>query len=248
MLSFVTTALDAWHDGGVAHAGRTARARARAELTSEIKAAARRQLAESGPASLSLRAVARELGLVSSALYRYFPSRDELLTALIIDAYEAVAEAAEAAVAGAGEGVEARWAALAGAVRAWALAHPHDYALVYGSPVPGYSAPGETVPAAARVGLVALGVVADGVASGEVELAPGPPLPAAVAADLARLGEWAAPGVPDEVLGRALYAWAQLLGTISLELFGHLRGVVDASDAFFGVQVRRSAAVLLHGP
>src|SRR5512141_2377200 len=74
----------------------TARDRARAELTDEIKAVARRHLAEHGSAALSLRAVAREVGMVSSAVYRYFPSRDELLTALIVDAYDAVGAAAEA--------------------------------------------------------------------------------------------------------------------------------------------------------
>ena len=78
-------------------ASRTARERARAELTREIKEEARRQLAASGAQGLSLRSVARELGMVSSALYRYFRSRDELLTALIIDAYEALGGAAEAA-------------------------------------------------------------------------------------------------------------------------------------------------------
>ena len=79
------------------NAGRTARERARAELTDEIKAVARRQLATVGAQGLSLRAVSRELGMVSSALYRYFPSRDDLLTVLIIDAYDALGEAAEAA-------------------------------------------------------------------------------------------------------------------------------------------------------
>src|SRR5207248_3208991 len=79
------------------NASRTARDRARIELTDEIKAVARRHLAEHGSAALSLRAVAREVGMVSSAVYRYFPSRDELLTALIIDAYDAVGERAEAA-------------------------------------------------------------------------------------------------------------------------------------------------------
>jgi AcrR family transcriptional regulator len=74
-----------------------ARARARIEVTAAIKDEARRQLAAEGAAKLSLRAVARELGMVSSALYRYFPSRDDLLTALIIDAYDSVGEAAEAA-------------------------------------------------------------------------------------------------------------------------------------------------------
>ena len=77
------------------NASRTARERVRAELTREITEVARRQLAAEGAAGLSLRAVARELGMVSSAIYRYFPSRDDLLTALIIDAYDAIGEAAE---------------------------------------------------------------------------------------------------------------------------------------------------------
>src|SRR3954471_4349899 len=83
----------AGHHGGVP----TARERVRAELTAEITDAARRQLAEVGAAALSLRAVARELGMASSALYRYFPSRNDLLTRLIIDGYDALGEAAEKA-------------------------------------------------------------------------------------------------------------------------------------------------------
>src|ERR1700756_1738163 len=115
----------------------TARERARAELTREIKEEARRQLAEVGAHGLSLRAVARELGMVSSALYRYFPSRDDLLTALIIDAYDAIGSAAEAAIAAsAGAPARERWAAACRAIRAWAVANPHEYALIYGSPVP----------------------------------------------------------------------------------------------------------------
>src|SRR6202034_3798385 len=81
------------------NAPRTARERARAELTREIKEGARRQLAATGADGISLRAVARELGMASSALYRYFPSRDDLLTALIIDAYDAIGAAAEQAIA-----------------------------------------------------------------------------------------------------------------------------------------------------
>src|SRR5215470_8923865 len=104
------------------NAGRTARERARAELTREIKEEARRQLVTSGADGLSLRAVSRELGMVSSALYRYFPSRDDLLTALIIDAYDAIGAAVEEAVAAVppvgaptgaalGESVRGRWVA-----------------------------------------------------------------------------------------------------------------------------------------
>lgn len=121
---------------------RGARARARIEITAAIKDEARTQLAAEGAARLSLRAVARELGMVSSALYRYFPSRDDLLTALIVDAYDAIGAAAEQAAAEAGTDRPLdRWTAVCRAVRTWAVAHPHEYALIYGSPVPGYTAP-----------------------------------------------------------------------------------------------------------
>src|SRR5664279_1544187 len=114
------------------------RARARAEITEQIKRIAREHLAIEGP-NLSLRAVARDLGVVSSAVYRYFASRDELLTALIIDAYDSLGEVAErAAGTPRRRDLTARWAALGRAIRAWARANPHEYALLYGSPVPGY--------------------------------------------------------------------------------------------------------------
>src|SRR5204863_3789612 len=113
------------------------RARVRAELVDEIKAVARRHLAADG-ANLSLRAVARDMGMVSSALYRYFASRDDLLTALIIDAYDAMGEAAERADASVTERTDltGRWQAICRGVRAWALAHPAEYALLFGTPVP----------------------------------------------------------------------------------------------------------------
>jgi AcrR family transcriptional regulator len=149
------------------NAVQTARERARAELTREITEEARRQLAEVGAHGLSLRAVARELGMVSSALYRYFPSRDDLLTALIIDAYDAIGSAAEAAIAVAGGApARERWAAACRAIRAWAVARPHEYALIYGSPVPGYQAPEATVGPASRVPLAFASVLADAAASG----------------------------------------------------------------------------------
>ena len=107
------------------------RARVRAEMIDEIKDAARRQLAEGG-ANLSLRAIAREMNMVSSAIYRYFASRDELLTALILDAYNALGEAAEQAGASVRDRDDhlGRWLAVARGVRAWATASPHEYALI----------------------------------------------------------------------------------------------------------------------
>src|SRR5207247_659822 len=104
------------------------------------------RIASEGAAGLSLRAAARELGMVSSAVYRYFPSRDDLLTALIIDGYNAIGAAAEQADAACRRGDHrGRWLSACRSVRDWALAHPHEYSLVYGSPVPGYRAPEQTI-------------------------------------------------------------------------------------------------------
>src|SRR5579862_8541685 len=155
------------------NAGVTARERARAELTREIKEEARRQLASVGAYGLSLRAVARELGMVSSALYRYYPSRDDLLTALIIDAYNALGDATEQAIAAAGGASLRRWLAACHAIRDWAVARPHEYALIYGSPVPGYRAPQATIAPAGRVPLAFVGLLGCAVATGEVAAEPG---------------------------------------------------------------------------
>ena len=226
---------------------RTARERGRAELTARILEIARRHLAEQGAPALSLRAISRELQMASSAIYRYFPSRDELLTALIIEAYDAVGEAAERAVAERGGDVTARWLALAGAVRSWAIAHPHQYALVYGSPVPGYAAPATTVDPAARVALAFLGIVADGVADGGIVPGPAAPRSPAVHADLEALRSSLGHPVPDRVLHRAVAVWTQLFGLVSFELFGHLHNVITDFDAFFECQQRMAARYLVSG-
>ena len=230
---------------------RTARERARVELTREIKEEARRQLAEAGAGGLSLRAVARDLGMVSSALYRYYPSRDELLTALIIDAYDAIGTAAEQAIAAprpAGSRLAARdrWAAACHAIRDWARAHPHEYALIYGSPVPGYQAPEATIGPAARIPLALVGLLADAAAAGELAPPPGSaplpdgPLAAQAAALTALLGT---PAVPPELLVGAVIAWTQLFGMISFELFGQFVGSFEPADELFARSVAELAAL-----
>lgn len=154
------------------------RARVRAEMIDEIKDAARRQLATGG-ANLSLRAIARERGVVSSALYRYFAGRDELLTALIIDAYNAIGEAGERADTAITERLNLthRWLAVAHAWRGWALAHPAEYALIHGSPVPGYAAPEGTIAPASRRFLVIAAIIRDGHQSGVLTRALTPKIP-----------------------------------------------------------------------
>ena len=218
-------------------ASQTARERARAELTREIKEEARRQVAATGAQQLSLRAVARELGMVSSALYRYFPSRDDLLTALIIDAYDALGDSAERAVAALPrDDVRGRWRACCTAVRGWALAHPHEYALIYGSPVPGYQAPRETISSASRVALVLGGLLAEASALG-----PATGLPEQLRQQAAVVGAAIAPGVGEAAIVRALIAWTQLFGMVSFELFGQLVGSADPADEFFGYAVDQMA-------
>ncbi|TCC18776.1 TetR/AcrR family transcriptional regulator [Kribbella speibonae] len=222
------------------NAGRTARERARAELTEEIKTAARQQLATVGAEALSLRAISRELGMVSSALYRYFASRDELLTALIIDAYDALGAAAEAAPAG-GDPVD-DWIAIYAAVRDWARANPQEYALIYGSPISGYQAPQTTVQPASRVPLLLLGLLQRAQESGRLVTPPDAPTPSGALAQQTEVLVALAPGVPPAVLVRTVIVWTQLFGMLSFELFGQLVGSMDPADEFFASASRQMAA------
>ena len=199
----------------------TARQRARQAVLADIDAEARRQLARDGAAALSLRSVARELGMVSSGIYRYVASRDDLLTRLIIQAYDELGAAAERALKAAGSDPRERWRAAAGAVRGWAIRHPHEYALVYGSPVPGYAAPPDTIGPALRV----YSALADPLRHRAGDATP--------AGQLADLGL----AVRDAEVPAILGAWMQLFGMVSFELFGHTKGVIDDHDAFFADRV-----------
>ena len=157
------------HCGEMSSPHVTARELARREITRSITDVARAHLAEQGAAALSLRAVARDVGMVSSAVYRYFPSRDDLLTALIVDAYDAIGEVAErahlkAVRAGVDHGM--RWLSVCRAVRSWAKRHTQEWALVYGSPVVGYAAPTETIAPAARIAQVFVTITVDAAADG----------------------------------------------------------------------------------
>jgi AcrR family transcriptional regulator len=224
---------------------RTARERARAEITAEILDAARGYLATDGAPALSLRAIARDLGMASSALYRYFSSRDELLTRLIIDAYDSLGEAAEAAEAATGRNdLAGRFTAICVAVRAWALAHPNEYALIYGSPVPGYVAPADTVPPATRVTALLLTIIAEAAATERVPAADArDALAPPAAAALAPIRSYLPPGVPAPLVQRALMVWTNLFGVVSFELYGQLHNVVGEEPAdretFFTECVRR---------
>ncbi|MFC4065687.1 TetR/AcrR family transcriptional regulator [Actinoplanes subglobosus] len=214
------------------------RARVRAEMTEEIKTVAKRHLATDG-ANLSLRAVARDLGMASSAVYRYFASRDDLLTALIIDAYNAVGEAAEQAAASAGTPLE-KWLAAGHAAREWALSGPHEWALIYGSPVPGYQAPQDTVVPATRVLLLLGATLTEAYTSGV--LVSREPLAGRFAEELAPIAASVLPDLPTRLVADAIAAYFQICGAISAELFGQLnKSVEEDRRGFFEYQLRGAA-------
>ncbi|MDQ3382547.1 MAG: TetR/AcrR family transcriptional regulator, partial [Actinomycetota bacterium] len=149
-------------------APRTARGLARAEMTNRILRHARGQLQDAGPGELSLRAIARDLGMASSAIYRYFSSRDELLTALLVEVYGELGDTLQDAQARVRPRTAygRRFTVLSRTLRSWAVQHPHDWALLYGSPVPGYAAPQDSVPAAGRTTGAFIGILVDAQARG----------------------------------------------------------------------------------
>jgi hypothetical protein len=164
---------------------------------------------------------------------------------LILDGYASLGDAAERAEAAVPRrDLAGRWIALGRGVRAWALANPHEYALLYGSPVPGYAAPQDTVGPASRPVLVMVEIMRDAVAAG-VPIPAGPRLPRAVRADLERLQDDPAfSGVPPAMFARGMTAWAQLFGALSFELFGRLTNAIEAYETYFDYQLRAMAAYL----
>ena len=220
-----------------------ARHRVRQAVREDIVDAARRQLAIEGADALSLRAVARELGMASSAMYRYFKSRDELITALIVTAYDAMGEVAERAADSPGSAV-GRFRNVCRAVRTWSLEHPHEYALLYGSPVPDYEAPSVTVGPASRVVLTLGGLIVDGIARGEVTAAGGPHVPRALAVQIKLVEQVAPPGAPLWIVARAIQAWALLFGQISFEVFGRLTDIVQDLELLFEFTISTMAELV----
>lgn len=126
------------------------RARYRQQVRAEVQERAWHQVAQAGASALSLKAIATQMGMTAPALYRYFASRDDLLTELVLSAYRDLAEHVEAAVDPADD-ARVQLRAAGAAIRSWALSNPHRYLLVYGTPVAGYSSPPEATELAARI-------------------------------------------------------------------------------------------------
>ena len=225
------------------HVGK--RQESREQIEARIVELGRRQLVDRGAGGLSVRAIARDLGMVSSAVYRYLSSRDELLTLLLVDAYSDLADAVDRARETVGDLWSDDVIAIARAARRWALAHPAGWALLYGSPVPGYHAPAErTVPVGTRVVGAFLDAVAAGIATGDIRLT-NDVAPQPMSSDFERLRqEFGFPG-DDRVVAKCFLLWAGVLGAINLEVFGQY-GADTLTDpaAVFDAQVRLLVDVL----
>jgi AcrR family transcriptional regulator len=216
-------------------------------VTADILRTAREHLAADGAAAISLRAVARDLGMPSSGIYRYFATRDELLTRLIIDAYNALGDAVERSQGPVpAERLHDRFAAACRAVRKWALEHPHEYGLIFGSPVPGYRAPEDTVGPANRIPAVMGEILVLAAKQKAGKRSSAQSLTKEGRAALEPTVEFFHETLPASTVQLGLMIWAALFGTISFEVFGHLKGIVGEReadrDAFFEECIHRWAA------
>ena len=214
------------------------RARNRLAVEADILRVAREHLATDGAAALSLRAVARDLGMVSSGIYRYVESRDELLTRLIVESYWSLAAAVRAAhEAVPPDDLDARWDAIGRALRTWAVERPHDFALIYGSPVPDYEAPAERTEEPGTAVLVLLVALLEDVRrAGRLT----DPDRLGLVASRARAGVGDLLEAPmftetqlDAVtLTQGLAAWTLLLGAVTSEVFAQLGPLPDSQALF----------------
>jgi len=201
----------------MAEAARSPRERYRDQVREEIKAHAWDQVAADGAVALSLNAIARQMGISGPALYRYFRNRDDLITELVLDAYRDLSATCRAAIPH-GDPPAAQLAAGAAAMRRWALAAPHRYLLIYGTPVPGYHAPPEATTLARDIMVLLLDAFTE-------DGAPGDQAPEAARAldrHLATHRQFASGHpAPAAALRRALTFWTRLHGVLSLEVAGH---------------------------
>ncbi|MEO6997925.1 MAG: TetR/AcrR family transcriptional regulator [Terracoccus sp.] len=238
------------------------RARRREQIEGEILRVAREHLATQGAAALSLRAIARDLGMVSSGIYRYVESRDDLLTRLIVDSYRSLADAVhEAHDVIDPNDLDRRWAAIGFALRRWSLDRPHDFALVYGSPVPDYEAPADrTVEAGTEVLGLLLRLLQD--AHQQQRLAVGDEATEGAASDGDGRDEvrsddaaravgpmltepfFAGISIGPAALTRGLAAWTLLLGAVTSEVFRQLGPVPDA-EALFRLHLALARSLIL---
>ncbi len=209
-------------------------------IREEVKAVARKHMAQQGTAGISLRSIARDMELSPAALYRYFPSRDDLITALIVDSFHSQSRAMRSAVEAVPESdLLGRLAAFMLAYRDWALSNPVDFQLTYGNPIPDYHAPEDlTSPAAQGALEVGLITIEQAIRTGDLV----PPseytdLPDDLRTRLEFVGIRYG-GISATALYLAMMAWGQGHGLVMLELFHHIQPTLGDPTSFFRNEVQ----------
>ncbi|MFJ3710763.1 MULTISPECIES: TetR-like C-terminal domain-containing protein [unclassified Streptomyces] len=202
-----------------------------------LRRAALGRLPERRRVALGLDGLAQEAGVEQGLAHEEFPGEWDLLSDLVLGAYNAMSDAAEAGAERAraeGVGLLGRWTAICLGVRRWALDHPDEYTLIWGSPVPGYVAPPETMVAGARTVLALLGTLREAQETGVLDTYAGDPEPSeGMRRNIAPLAEGLLSGLPDQTIARLLTAWTQLHGMVGFEVNGHIAGVAADPEAFF---------------
>ena len=207
----------------------------------EIKETARGLMADKGTAGLSIRAIARKMDMSAPALYHYYASLNDLITALIQDAFIQLAEALETTIENPElTTADKRVSAVAEAYRHWALAHPIDFQLIYGNPIPNYTQPTEvTYPPARRSFRIVAGIFSQAIDSGEIDLpARYKDLPPAIEKSLIELSQVEGHDLPLPGLYLAATFWAKIHGHVMLELFNLIQPVIPKVDEFFQYEIR----------
>ncbi|MFB6555241.1 TetR/AcrR family transcriptional regulator [Streptomyces sp. NPDC056405] len=217
------------------------RERRRAAAAWEIVDAAEHHIGEHGPSALSLRAVARSLGMTVQALYHYFPNRDALVTALITKSYEDLADALQAAVDSTVDDPSTpRLVMVAEAYRRWGIAHPERFQLLYGTPLRYYAAPAEgpTTQAVRRMGAIFQRELFRGFGTAQLGAADIPALSPPLREHLERLPANAQGDLPPPAVALFMSAWGHLHGLVVLEVFGHTSFLGDHQAEIFRTSVR----------
>lgn len=218
----------------------TRRERHRAATIEEIKQAALDQIARDGASALTIRGIAREIGMSPAGLYRYYESLDQLITELVTDAYRDLAEVVETAIGSPGPAIERLREGML-AYRRWCVGHPNRFLLIFGTPIPGYQAPeaGPTVEANRRIGAAFFSAVVDGWKSGELELPESSHPPTPHERDFVAAS---APGFPPESVGPFLGTWAHFHGMVTLEILHQLDWVYPDPEGFYRSEIDRILA------
>lgn len=224
---------------GIDHTPPNRRARLREATEADIKQAALTQIAEVGAPALSLRAVARAIDMSPAGLYRYYDGRDALLTALLVDAYNDLADTVQQAVAGEGAYRDRILAGIA-EYRRWAIADANRFLLIFGTPIPGYAAPedGPTVAANRRMGRAFFAVAAEAFAAGHLPARDAQRPPTQAEADVAAELSAIAPGFPAALVPAMIGAWGHWHGLVLLEVTGQLDWAYPDPQAFFQEQAQ----------